>query len=165
MAASRPGPGPRTKISTWRTPCSTPFRAASSPARCAANAVDFLEPRKPTVPELPHAIGLPCGSVIVIIVLLNVDCMYARPTGTDLRCLLRVLGLLAISCCVLSVLLTAVSKGSTSCLLFGPDPPRPRACRAWCVRWSSSSGRAQVDRADDGGHDTSRCRSGGVYSY
>ena len=164
MAASRPGPGPRTKTSTWRTPCSTPLRAASSPARCAANAVDFLEPRNPTVPELPHAIGLPCGSVIVIIVLLNVDCMYARPTGTDLRCLRRVLGLLAILCCVLSVLLTAVSKSSTSYSPFCHGPPRPRACRASCARWSWSSGRARVGRADDGGRDTSRCRSGGECS-
>lgn len=73
MAASRPEPGPRTYTSTCRIPCSMPLRAASSPARWATKAVDFLDPRNPTVPELPQAIGLPCGSVIVIIVLLNVD--------------------------------------------------------------------------------------------
>lgn len=75
IAASRPEPGPRTKTSTCRTPCSIPFLAASSPARCAANAVDLREPLNPTVPELPQAIVFPCGSVIVIIVLLNVDWM------------------------------------------------------------------------------------------
>ena len=75
MAASRPEPGPRTNTSTCLTPCSMPFRAASSPARCAANAVDLREPLKPTVPELPHVMGLPCGSVIVMIVLLKVDWM------------------------------------------------------------------------------------------
>ena len=166
IAASRPEPGPRTKTSTCRTPCSIPLRAASSPARCAAKAVDFLEPRKPTVPELPHAIGLPCGSVMVIIVLLNVDCMYARPTGTDLRCLRRVLGLLAISYCVLSDLLTKVSGDvPTSCLQSCRGLPRPRAFRAWCDRWSWSSARARADHACDVVHDTSRCRSTGVCSY
>jgi hypothetical protein len=75
-----------------------PLRAASSPARWAANAVDFRDPLNPTVPELPQVIGLPCGSVIVIIVLLKVDWMYALPTGIDLRSLRRDRGLLAISC-------------------------------------------------------------------
>jgi hypothetical protein len=52
---------------------------------------------------------LPRGSVSVMMVLLKVDWIYARPTGTDLRCLRRVLGLLAMLCSVLSVLLAAVS--------------------------------------------------------
>ncbi|SVA87076.1 uncharacterized protein METZ01_LOCUS139930, partial [marine metagenome] len=39
------------------------------------NAVDFLDPLKPAVPELPQAIAFPVGSVKVTIVLLNVDCM------------------------------------------------------------------------------------------
>lgn len=75
IAASRPAPGPLTNTSICRRPCSIPFRAASSPALCAAKAVDFLEPRNPTVPELPHAMTIPLGSVSVMMVLLNVDCM------------------------------------------------------------------------------------------
>jgi|TARA_Y100000310_G_scaffold338821_1_gene429599 hypothetical protein len=50
-----------------------PLRAASSAARCAAKAVDFRDPLNPTVPALPQAMGLPCGSARVIIVLLKVD--------------------------------------------------------------------------------------------
>jgi hypothetical protein len=96
MAASRPDPGPLTNTSTCRKPLSIPLRAASSAARWAANAVDFREPVNPTVPELPHATVLPCGSVRVIIVLLNVDWMYALPTGIDLRSLRLERGLRAI---------------------------------------------------------------------
>ena len=73
-----------------------PLRAASSAALCAANAVDFLDPLNPTVPALPQAITLPMGSVNVMMVLLNVDCMYALPVGTTLRSRRLVLGLLAI---------------------------------------------------------------------
>ena len=75
-----------------------PFLAASSAALCAANAVDLRDPLNPMVPALPQAKTFPCGSVIVIKVLLNVDCTYARPTGTDLRsrrlvrCLLAIVG-------------------------------------------------------------------------
>ena len=97
MAASRPAPGPRTNASTWRRPCSSPLRAAFSAARWAANAVDFREPTNPAVPALPHAMGFPCGSVRVMTVLLNVDCMYARPTGTFFRTRRLVRGFLGIS--------------------------------------------------------------------
>lgn len=75
MAASRPGPGPRTNTSTCLMPCSIPLRAASSPALWAAKAVDLREPLNPTVPPLPHAITLPWASVRVIRVLLKVDWM------------------------------------------------------------------------------------------
>ena len=73
IAASLPAPGPLTKTSICRRPCSMPFLAASSAALCAANAVDLRDPLKPTVPALPQAKTLPCGSVSVIMVLLNVD--------------------------------------------------------------------------------------------
>lgn len=51
------------------------MRAANSAAFWAAKAVDLRDPLNPTVPALPQAIGLPCGSVSVISVLLNVDWM------------------------------------------------------------------------------------------
>src|SRR5262245_33865668 len=59
IAVSRPEPGPLTKTSTLRTPCSCARRAACSAASCAANGVDFREPLKPTLPEDAHAIVFP----------------------------------------------------------------------------------------------------------
>jgi hypothetical protein len=52
-------------------PCSIAALAAVSPARCAANAVDFREPLKPMLPAELCEITLPWGSVRVIRVLLN----------------------------------------------------------------------------------------------
>ena len=54
-------------------PCSIAFFAASSAANCAAKGVDFLEPLKPLFPDEDQDIVLPDVSVIVIIVLLNVE--------------------------------------------------------------------------------------------
>ncbi len=51
-------------------------------AGCAANGVDLREPLKPTFPALAHESVLPCRSVIVTIVLLNVDLMWASPWTT-----------------------------------------------------------------------------------
>lgn len=62
-----------------------PRRAAVSAARWAAKAVPFRAPLNPTVPALPEAMTFPSRSVRVIIVLLKVDWIYARPWGTDLR--------------------------------------------------------------------------------
>lgn len=93
IAASLPAPGPLTKTSICLRPFSLALRAASSAARCAANAVDLRDPLKPAVPELPQQMTLPSGSTSVIIVLLNVDCMYAFPIGMDLRSLRLVRGL------------------------------------------------------------------------
>jgi hypothetical protein len=73
IAASLPGPGPLTNTSTCRSPCSIALRTAFSAARWAAKAVDFRDPVNPTVPALPQATVLPCGSVSVIKVLLKVD--------------------------------------------------------------------------------------------
>src|SRR5215213_99051 len=77
MAVSRPEPGPLTKTSTLRTPCSWARRAACSAASWAANGVDLREPLNPTLPDVAHAIVLPWGSVMVTIVLLKLDLMWA----------------------------------------------------------------------------------------
>ena len=79
MAVSRPEPGPLTKTSTLRMPCSMARRAQASAAICAANGVDLRDPLKPTWPEEAHEMTLPIGSVIYTIVLLNVLLMWACP--------------------------------------------------------------------------------------
>src|SRR5262249_24224050 len=84
-AASRPLPGPLTNTSTCRSPCSIARRTAPSAATCAAYGVLLREPLKLDEPALPHESTLPCGSVRVISVLLNVDCTYARPRGMFFR--------------------------------------------------------------------------------
>src|SRR5450631_116402 len=72
IAVSRPEPGPLTKTSTLRMPCSMARRAAASAAICAANGVDLREPLKPTCPADAQAITAPPGSVMETMVLLNV---------------------------------------------------------------------------------------------
>ncbi len=79
IAVSRPEPGPFTKTSTLRMPCSCARRAAASAAICAANGVDLREPLKPTWPAEAQEITLPAGSVIETMVLLNVLLMCAWP--------------------------------------------------------------------------------------
>src|SRR5437764_1392092 len=79
MAVSRPAPGPFTNPSTLRTPCSWARRLAASAASWAANGVDFRDPLKPTFPADAHDRALPAPSVIVTIVLLKVDLMWACP--------------------------------------------------------------------------------------
>src|SRR4051794_31048052 len=79
IAVSRPEPGPLTKTSTLRMPCSIALRAAFSAAICAANGVDLREPLKPTCPALAQEITAPLGSQIDTIVLLNVLLMCACP--------------------------------------------------------------------------------------
>src|SRR5215510_9445549 len=66
-------------------PCSIALRPASSPATCAAYGVDLREPLKPIVPAEDHEIVLPCASVMVIIVLLNVAFTCATPEAMFLR--------------------------------------------------------------------------------
>jgi len=58
------------------------LRAHASAAICAAKGVPLREPLNPTEPALDHASTSPCGSVIVTIVLLNVACTCATPSGT-----------------------------------------------------------------------------------
>src|SRR6201999_3672257 len=81
-ALSRPAPGPFTKTTTERTPCSMALRAASSAASCAANGVLLREPLKPREPALAQDTTSPPMSVMVTIVLLNVDWMCAMPAET-----------------------------------------------------------------------------------
>src|ERR1700752_4749148 len=70
-------------------PCSEAFLAASSAAICAAYGVDLREPLKPMVPADDQAIALPCASVMVIMVLLNVALTCATPEAIFLRSRLR----------------------------------------------------------------------------
>src|SRR3954464_10016627 len=79
IAVSRPEPGPFTKTSTLRMPCSCALRAAFSAAICAANGVDLREPLNPTCPADAQLITFPLGSVIDTIVLLKVLLMCAAP--------------------------------------------------------------------------------------
>ncbi len=72
IAISRPEPGPLTKTSTCRKPCSIARRAACSAVTCAAYGVLLREPLNPFAPALDHDRTLPVGSVRVTIVLLNV---------------------------------------------------------------------------------------------
>ena len=61
------------------------FLAQSSAAICAAKGVDLREPLNPMVPAEDHEIVLPCASVMVIIVLLNVEFTWATPDTMFLR--------------------------------------------------------------------------------
>src|SRR5690606_20616640 len=85
MAASRPAPGPLTHTSTSRMPWSCAARAAASAAWLAAKGVPLREPLKPTVPADAQEMTLPCLSVMVTIVLLNVELICAIPLSTFLR--------------------------------------------------------------------------------
>jgi hypothetical protein len=82
MAVSRPEPGPLTNTSTLRTPCSCARFAAASAAICAANGVDLREPLNPISPAEDQERTAPVGSVMVTMVLLNVDLMWAWPWVT-----------------------------------------------------------------------------------
>src|ERR1039457_5369480 len=93
MAVSRPEPGPLTKTSTLRIPCSMARRAQASAAICAANGVELRDTLKPTAPEEAHEMTLLTGSVIDTIVLLDVPLSDVLPflaahllgAGTALR--------------------------------------------------------------------------------
>src|SRR5579884_176692 len=79
LAVSRPDPGPFTRTSTLRTPCSMARRAQASAASWAAKGVDLRDPLKPTLPADAQARTLPAGSLIDTIVLLNELLMWATP--------------------------------------------------------------------------------------
>src|SRR3954452_2796611 len=81
-AVSRPAPGPLTRTETFLRPCSMALAAASPAATCAANGVDLREPLQPRAPAELQSSTLPETSVMVIIVLLNVDEMYTSPVDT-----------------------------------------------------------------------------------
>src|SRR5512137_3049387 len=82
MADSLPVPGPFTKTSTCRMPCSIAFFAAVSAANWDAKGVLFRDPLNPLLPELDHVRTLPAVSVMVTIVLLNDAWMWAMPFAT-----------------------------------------------------------------------------------
>src|SRR6478672_13478269 len=85
MADSRPEPGPCTRTCTRFTPSPSASRAHCSAATVAANGVLFLDPLKPALPDEPHDTALPCESVIVMVVLLNVALMCATPSASTTR--------------------------------------------------------------------------------
>src|SRR5215217_9024716 len=78
-ADSRPAPGPFTNTDTFFSPCSIAFAAASPAATWAANGVDLRLPLKPRAPAEDQEITFPDTSVIVMMVLLNVDWMWTTP--------------------------------------------------------------------------------------
>src|SRR5258705_10653015 len=70
-------------------PSSAAFRAAASAATWAANGVPLREPLNPTAPALDQVTTFPCGSLIVMIVLLNVEWMWTTPSDTIRLAFLR----------------------------------------------------------------------------
>src|SRR5215475_1218068 len=85
IADSRPEPGPCTRTCTRLTPRPSASRAHCSAATVAANGVDFLEPLNPALPDEPHETALPCESVMVMVVLLNVALICATPSASTTR--------------------------------------------------------------------------------
>ena len=86
MADSRPLPGPCTRTCTrLHTEPSAPRARTARPRRSPRTACDFFEPLKPALPDEPHAIVLPCVSVIVTVVLLNVALTCATPSASTTR--------------------------------------------------------------------------------
>src|SRR5258707_11112552 len=85
MADSRPLPGPCTRTCTRFTPAVNASRAACSAATVAANGVLFFEPLKPALPLDPHAMALPRGSQMVMVVLLKVALTCATPSASTTR--------------------------------------------------------------------------------
>src|SRR5271166_3293656 len=78
-ADSRPAPGPLTITVTFLSPCSMALAAASPAATWAANGVDLRLPLKPRAPAEDQATTFPETSVMVMMVLLNVDWMWTTP--------------------------------------------------------------------------------------
>jgi hypothetical protein len=60
-------------------PCSIAFLAQACAVSCAAKGVCLRDPEKFTVPALAHAMVFPLISVIVTMVLLKVDWIWAIP--------------------------------------------------------------------------------------
>src|SRR6478672_13803211 len=85
IADSRPEPGPLTRTSISLRPNLVARSAHVSAARWAAKGVLLRLPLKPTVPAEAKQRVSPLVSVMVTIVLLNVDLMWATPRLTFLR--------------------------------------------------------------------------------
>src|SRR3970040_2543101 len=82
IADSRPLPGPLTRMSIERSPCSRAEEAAVVAACWAAKGVPLRDPLNPRVPALDHETTLPSRSVMVTIVLLKEACTCAMPCTT-----------------------------------------------------------------------------------
>src|SRR5437588_7878793 len=114
-------------------------RAVASAVTWAAKGVDLRLPLKPWAPAEPQATTLPVASVIEMIVLLNVDWMWAWPTTTFLRS--RRLVLTAFFFCLANWNSYFVFFRRMPTVRFGPRRPRafvrvrwprtgrPRRCR------------------------------------
>src|SRR4029078_2864527 len=72
-----------------RMTSSAALRAAASAATCAAKGVPLRDPLNPHCPALDQTSVLPCRSVIVTIVLLNVEWMWSTPSDTERFAFLR----------------------------------------------------------------------------
>src|SRR6478736_3740206 len=110
MADSRPDPGPCTRTCTRFTPRPKASRAHCSAATVAANGVDFLDPLKPALPDEPHETALPCESVMVMVVLLNVALMCATPSASTTRFVFFPIAILVV---IRGVILAANPRGSS----------------------------------------------------
>ena len=89
IADSRPAPGPFTLTSRLTIPISFAVLPTLSAAICAANGVLFLDPLNPEPPDVPQHTAFPLLSVIVMIVLLNEECICAIPSATLFFCFFR----------------------------------------------------------------------------
>src|SRR5260221_13196530 len=85
MARSRPLPGPCPRPCTRFPPPVKASGAVCSAATVAANGVLFFEPLKPALPLDPHAMALPRGSQMVMVVLLKVALTCATPSASTTR--------------------------------------------------------------------------------
>ena len=81
MALSRPAPGPVTRTSTERTPCSLACSAQLAAASWAAKGVPLREPLKPMRPAEDQASTPPSWSAIAMIVFLRLNGL--APTFTE----------------------------------------------------------------------------------
>src|SRR5512136_1485159 len=124
IADSRPLPGPLTRMSIERSPCSRAEAAAVVAACWAAKGVPLREPLNPRVPALDHDTTLPSRSVMVTIVLLKEACTCAMPCA---RCFFSFLPFLAPMTFVL------ILAAPLDCLL-GADHAPPRALAGAGVR-------------------------------
>src|SRR5687767_14863449 len=138
MADSRPLPGPCTRTCTRLTPAVSASRAACSAATVAAKGVLFLDPLKPALPDEPHEIALPCMSVIVTVVLLNVASTCAMPSA---------------STTFLVFFPVAITWSPSSCRRWRDADP------SWCARSYAYADREPAGRGDGGSRGTSQCPS------
>lgn len=79
IAVSRPEPGPLTNTAAFFIPKSSALFPAFSAATCAAKGVPFLAPLKPQAPAEDQDTVSPVRFVIVTIVLLKLDFIWATP--------------------------------------------------------------------------------------